>query len=51
MEDGVDNGMIIYITLTAQIIAAGFSTEIFNYISHILTPLSKDAVKSFLTLF
>ena len=33
MEDGVDNGMIIYITLTAQIIAAGFSIEIFNYIS------------------
>lgn len=33
MEDGVDNGMIIYIILTAQIIAAGFSIEIFNYIS------------------
>lgn len=47
MEDGVDNGMIIYITLTAQIIAAGFSIEIFNTFLYILTPLSKDAVKSF----
>lgn len=27
MEDGVDNGMIIYIVLTEQIIAAEFSNE------------------------
>lgn len=33
MEDGVDNGMIIYITLTEQITATEFSTEKFNYIS------------------
>lgn len=33
MEDGVDNGMIIYIVLTEQIIAAEFSNEKCNYIS------------------
>lgn len=33
MEDSVDNGMIIYIILTEQIIAAEFSIEKFNYIS------------------
>lgn len=32
MEDGVDNGMIIYIILTEQSIAAEFSIENFNYI-------------------
>lgn len=32
MEDGVDNGMIIYILLTEQSIAAEFSIENFNYI-------------------
>lgn len=32
MEDGVYNGMIIYIILTKQIIAAEFSIKKFNYI-------------------
>lgn len=33
MEDGVDNGMVIYILLTEQVIAAELSIEKCNYIS------------------
>lgn len=33
MEDGADNGMIIYIILTERITAAASSIEKFNYIS------------------
>lgn len=48
MEDSVDNGMIIYIILTEQIIAAEFSIEKFNYISLHFNTTAKDALKSFL---
>lgn len=45
MDDGVDNGMIIYIILTEQIIAAEFFIEKFNYISSHFKPLPKKALK------
>lgn len=47
MEDGVDNGMIIYIRLTEQIIATEFFIEKFNYISLHFTTTAKGCTEIF----
>lgn len=47
MEDGVDNGTIIYTILIKQITAAEFSTEKFNYISLQSNPTAKRCSEIF----
>lgn len=51
MEEGVCNGMIIYIVLTEQIIAAEIAIEKCNYISLHFNTTAKRFTETFLTPF
>lgn len=51
MEEGVDNGIIIYIILTEQIIAVEIAIEKCNYISLHFNTAAKRFTETFLTPF
>lgn len=51
MEDSVDNGMIIYIIFTEQIIAVEFFIEKFNYIFLYFNIIVKRCIEIFFGFF